>query len=253
MEKLYYDLHMHSCLSPCGDNEMTPNNLAGMAALCGMQLIALTDHNSCRNCPAALAAGEKLGLLVVPGMELCTAEEIHVVCLFERLEGALSFGELVKSRSLHIPNRPDIFGDQLILDGEDNVVGREEELLISATNIGLTEAPALVRSFGGACFPAHVDRDAYSVLSVLGEFPPEADFRAAEYTEQADLPALLRTHPRLSSMLLLADSDAHRLESVPEHSGWIALPERSRECLIAALNGAAECSVGEGETVVSVL
>ena len=86
-----YDLHIHSCLSPCGDDDMTPNNLVGMAALSGCQVIAVTDHNSCKNAGAVMRAGEEAGLLVLPGMELCTAEEAHVVCLFETLEGAMAF------------------------------------------------------------------------------------------------------------------------------------------------------------------
>ena len=91
MIPLYHDLHIHSCLSPCGDNDMTPSNIAGMAAVKDLDVIALTDHNSCRNCPAAVAAGERLGVTVIPGMELTTSEEIHVVFLFPSLDQALSF------------------------------------------------------------------------------------------------------------------------------------------------------------------
>ena len=80
MNTYHYDLHIHSCLSPCGDNDMTPNNLVQMALLSGCDVIALTDHNTCRNAPAAMEAGARNGLLVIPGMELCTAEEAHVAC-----------------------------------------------------------------------------------------------------------------------------------------------------------------------------
>ena len=85
--ELYYDLHIHSCLSPCGDNDMTPANIVGMAAVKGLDVIAVTDHNSCKNCEAAMAAGEEYGVLVVPGMEICTAEEVHAVCLFRTFPG----------------------------------------------------------------------------------------------------------------------------------------------------------------------
>ena len=103
--KLYYDLHIHSCLSPCGDNEMTPFNLVNTAKVFGYDLIALTDHNSCRNCRAALEAGKAAGITVVPGMELCTSEEIHVVCLFADLDSAESFGALVREHIPPIKNR----------------------------------------------------------------------------------------------------------------------------------------------------
>ena len=90
MNSYRYDLHLHSCLSPCGDTDMTPNNLVNMAALLGCDIIALTDHNTCRNTPAAVKVGQATDVLVIPGMELCTAEEAHVVCLFETVEDALA-------------------------------------------------------------------------------------------------------------------------------------------------------------------
>ena len=95
MNRYYYDFHIHSCLSPCADNDMTPGNIAGMAALAGLQIVALTDHNSCRNCPAFFAAAKKYGIIPIAGMELTTAEDIHVVCLFERLDDALRFNDEV--------------------------------------------------------------------------------------------------------------------------------------------------------------
>ena len=118
-----YDLHVHSCLSPCADNDNTPNNLAGMGYLNGLKIMALTDHNSARNCPAFFAAAERYGIVPVPGMELTTAEDIHVVCLFPSLEDALAFNDAVDEKRIRIPNRKDIFGDQLILDAEDEVIG----------------------------------------------------------------------------------------------------------------------------------
>ena len=125
MNRYYYDFHIHSCLSPCADNDMTPNSIAGMAALAGLNLVALTDHNSCRNCPAFFAAAKRYGIIPIAGMELTTAEDIHMVCLFESLEDALAFGEAVDRRRIRIPNRTDIFGDQLLVDENDEVRGNE--------------------------------------------------------------------------------------------------------------------------------
>ena len=119
MNRYYYDFHIHSCLSPCADNDMTPNNIAGMAALAGLQIVALTDHNSCRNCPAFFEAAKKAGIIPVAGMELTTAEDIHIVCLFEHLEDALRFNDAVDERRIRIPNRTDIFGDQILMNVED--------------------------------------------------------------------------------------------------------------------------------------
>ena len=104
MDSLFYDFHIHSCLSPCGDDEMTPANLVGMAKVKGLDVIALTDHNSCRNCPAAIVHGEQYGITVIPGMELCTVEEVHVICLFPDLPSALAFDAYVYERLLPIRN-----------------------------------------------------------------------------------------------------------------------------------------------------
>ena len=114
---------------------MTPNNIAGMAALAGVNIVALTDHNSSRNCPAFFAAAKKNGIIPVAGMELTTAEDIHVVCLFEELENALRFNDEVDSKRIRIPNRIDIFGDQLLMDENDQVIGTEADFLSNATQI----------------------------------------------------------------------------------------------------------------------
>ena len=143
MNTYHYDLHIHSCLSPCGDNDMTPNNLVQMALLSGCDVIALTDHNTCRNAPAAMEAGARNGLLVIPGMELCTAEEAHVVCLFETLEGALEFDHYIYENMPHVKNRPEIFGEQRLLDGEDGPVGEEENLLLVSSFVGVDQVVGL--------------------------------------------------------------------------------------------------------------
>ena len=124
-----YDLHVHSCLSPCADNDNTPNNIAGMAHLSGIKIVALTDHNSAKNCPAFFEAAKRYGIVPVAGMELTTSEDIHVVCLFEELENAMRFDEFIAAKRVLIKNRTDIFGDQLILDGNDEMIGTEEHLL----------------------------------------------------------------------------------------------------------------------------
>lgn len=233
--KAHYDLHLHSCLSPCGDLDMTPNNIAGMAKLCGLDIIALTDHNTCKNCRSAIEAGKKQGVCVVPGMELCTAEEIHVVCLFPTLQNALSFDGAVYPHLMDIKNRADIYGQQLMLDENDEPAGLEEKLLITAADIPLYGLSGFVGGFGGVCFPAHIDRDSYSILSVLGEIPPEEQFSAIEITANGDVEALKKQHPALSGMILLKDSDAHYLENMQEASSFLELPELSAQCLVRAL------------------
>lgn len=234
--KLRYDLHLHSCLSPCGDTDMTPNNIVGMAKLLGYDIIALTDHNSCLNTPAAVKVGQRLGVTVVPGMELCTREEAHVVCLFPTMEAALAFGERVREKSPEILNRPEIFGEQLVLDEEDQVIGKEEKLLIAAADIGIYEVLPLARSYGGTAFPAHVDKDSYSVTASLGEIPPEIGFLCAELSPRADREKVLKMYPALSGMRILQDSDSHYLENMPDAGPVLELEENTAACLIAVLD-----------------
>lgn len=159
MNKYYYDLHIHSCLSPCGDNDMTPNNIAGMAALKGLHLLALTDHNTSKNCPAFFEACRRQGIVPIAGMELTTAEDIHIVCLFETLEAAMDFDAFVDSKRIRIKNRTDIFGEQIICNANDEPLGQEEFLLSNATALPLEKAVESARAHGarrlsGTCRPA---------------------------------------------------------------------------------------------------
>ena len=213
MTRYRYDFHVHSCLSPCGDADNTPNNLAGMACLNGVGIMALTDHNTSRNCPAFFAAAKRYGIVPIAGMELTTAEDIHVVCLFETLEEALAFNDEVDTRRIRIKNREDIFGEQLILDGEDNVIGHEEDLLINATTISLDEAPLIVEKYRGVCYPAHIDRPANGAIEILGDFPHYAGFRLAELHDRENKDAYTKKYG-LQEIRLLFSSDAHYLDQL---------------------------------------
>lgn len=237
MNSYHYDLHVHSCLSPCGDNDMTPNNLVQMALLSGCEILAITDHNTCRNAPAALEAGERNGLLVIPGMELCTSEEAHVVCLFETLEGALEFDRYVYEHMPHVPNRPEIFGDQRILNGEDEQVGEEENLLLVSSFISVDQVVALTGQYGGVAFPAHVNRDSYSVIASLGAIPPEAAFTSGEVTRDCDLEAFREQHPELEGLNIFRDSDSHYLETLAGDPWTVTLPERSVKAVLDKVKG----------------
>ena len=235
--KLFYDFHLHSCLSPCGDNEMTPFNLVNTAKVFGYDIIALTDHNSCKNCRAAVKAGKAAGITVVPGMELCTSEEIHVICLFPDCDKAEAFSALVHENIPPVKNRTEIFGDQLVMDSTDAVLGQEELLLNTASAFSVDDVPALVKDYGGVCFPAHIDRASFSLLSSLGDFPADLDVAAFELTPDADEQSYLEKYPAVRGKRILRDSDAHYLENMllPRHT--IDLPECSAQAVIDALRG----------------
>ncbi len=229
--RVYYDFHMHSCLSPCGDEDMTPNNMVNMAMLDGLQVIAISDHNTTGNAEAFLQVAEGAGITAFAGMELETAEEIHVLCLFPDLSAARAFDlEVVAPALPPIKNRVDIFGRQLLMNAEDEIVGEEERYLINATSITIDALPGLIQRYGGIAIPAHIDKSTKSILSQLGFIDPSWGYRLLELSK--NVPAdFLQTHPELFNCSFLYDSDAHYLQDVGEEGGknYLELPNASSQ------------------------
>ncbi|WP_455381462.1 PHP domain-containing protein [Salinispira pacifica] len=198
---LRVDLHLHSCLSPCGDLEMSPRLIARTARQRGLDAIALCDHNSALNCPAFAAACAEEGILAVHGLEVTTREELHVLSLFSDAVSAVEFGELVYGRILSGPFDAERYGDQVYVDEQENIIGSVEKLLIGAVDLSLEEVEAEVHAEGGLVVPAHIDRSNYSVISQLG-FLPHGNYDAVEiYRPQGAGSA--RGYP------VIVSSDAH--------------------------------------------
>lgn len=243
MSKYYYDLHIHSCLSPCGDDDMTPANIAGMAMLNGLNLVALTDHNTSKNCPAFFRHAKRHGLVPVAGMELTTAEDIHVICLFPTLDGAMEFDGFVEGKRIRIPNRKEIFGNQLIMDENDEVSGEEADLLINATSIDIESAYREVTSRGGACYPAHVDRESGGMIAVLGDMPDSPAYASFELNDKASHDGYLERYPKLREMRYIVSSDAHYLPDISRAENFLELDDepyssqKVRDSLIKYLRG----------------
>ena len=222
MRKYYYDLHTHSCLSPCGDADSTPASIAGMAKLAGLDIIALTDHNSSKNCPAFFEAARAYGIIPIAGMELTTSEDIHAVCLFEELDDAMRFDEFVDSHRMQIDNRPEIFGEQLILDADDNAIGSVDKLLTVATDISIDDARSVVEGFGGVCYPAHIDRDANGIIAVLGTLPPDTDFTWFEIRD-GERREEFASRYGIDKDRFIISSDAHYLEGLKDKENFLML------------------------------
>ena len=218
------DLHIHSCLSPCADEEMTPGTIAGIAKLNGLTIVALTDHNTCGNCESFFAACENYGVVPVAGMELTTSEDVHLLCLFKTLLDATAFSEAVDHKRIKIKNRPEIFGRQLLIDLEDEPCGEEAFLLINATTLSLEEATSLCTEHRGIAIPAHIDRESNGMLSTLGGVPETPDFPTIEVREAENLPELVRKYPLLRRKREIVSSDAHRICEIAEPGFPINLP-----------------------------
>lgn len=235
MNRFYYDLHIHSCLSPCAEDQMTPGNIAGMATLAGINVMALTDHNSARNCPAFFACARSYGLVPVAGMELTTSEDIHVVCLFEDINDALRFDEHVYSRIIRVKNRVDVYGHQFMFNEDDEPVGEEEYLLSNATDISYDDVRDLVASFKGICFPAHIDREANGVVSTLGTLPEHPDFPCAELYDLEKTGEYTARFPQLRSKRIVTGSDAHFFTGMRDASAFFEAEAEGEEEIRKAL------------------
>lgn len=227
--KYYYDLHIHSALSPCGDMDMTPNNIVNMSVLKGLDIIAISDHNSVGNVRSAMEVASDKPITVIPAMEVETSEEVHVLCLFPDIESAEKAEAELRANFPFIENRAEIFGEQAFMNSEDEITGYEEQLLVTATSLSIDDVKTLADKTGGVAIPAHVDRNSYSVLSNLGVLP-NIGFNTIEVSK--------KSAPENYEYLrkkIIQNSDAHYLEDISEPEQQIELPECTPEALISYL------------------
>lgn len=224
---LFADLHIHSCLSPCGDNDMTPGNILGMAVVKGLDAVAIADHNAARNLPAAQKIADAYGLLLVPAIEITTREEVHMLGYFPDVPTAVDFGAMLKEHLPQKKNKPSFFGEQLVMDEDDQVIDTEDALLIGATDLPLEECAEKVRAVGGVPVPAHINRGNNGLLINLGFMPPEPAFTTVEVWR--DLPCPLEP---LENKHVLHSSDAHYLGDIQEQVFSLRLPEKSVAALL---------------------
>jgi predicted metal-dependent phosphoesterase TrpH len=208
------DLHIHTVLSACAETEMLPELIVERAQELSLSIIAVTDHNSAENTAAVLNAAEGTGITVLPGMELQTREEAHLVCLFDTLEQVGLWQEKVYARLPDLKNDEDAFGTQVVLDAEGRVAGKNERLLLTSTSFSVEEAVREVRELGGLCIPAHVDRPAYSIIANLGFIPPDLGITGVEISHLVGPKEARARFPELERYSLVANGDAHRLREM---------------------------------------
>ena len=229
---IYCDLHIHSCLSPCGDMLMTPNNIVGMAFIKQLDAIAVCDHNTAENLPAVKEVADMMGVTLLPGMELTTREEAHMLAYFPDVESALRFSHLVHEHLPPVANRPEFFGRQVIMNSQDEEVGEEERLLISALDWSFEECERQIHLHSGLCVPAHINRGSNGVLNALGFLPGGAKYDALEVSDAVAMPPV-----DLSGYRTLRSSDAHYLENILEPTFQLEVREKSTQALFDAIAG----------------
>lgn len=225
--KFSYDLHIHSALSPCAENDMTPVTIVGTAKILGLDFVAVSDHNSIKNVEVALMAGEAYDIKVVPAIELQTNEDVHVLCLFKTYEDLKSFASEIPFSTRK--NRDDIFGEQLVMDEDDNVVGIEESMLLDSADISVDAVPEIVARHDGVAIPAHIDREGNGMLAILGSIPK--CYPTVELSSKCD-----RADEESwgSSRLVVIDSDAHVLGDISTR-GSIDIDEYTVSALVERL------------------
>jgi hypothetical protein len=233
--KLYYDFHIHSALSPCGDEDMTPNNIINMAMLKKLDAIAVTDHNIASNCSACMALGRKNGIIVIPGMEVQTKEEVHVLCLFETIEKIEAFGKELNTHFEWLPNSEEVLGCQLILDEDDRLIGKEKRLLIHSVDLSIYALVSLVHRYEGLAIPAHIDKRAFSLISNLGFISPDLNVDAFELYKMTTLEKFISKNPMYRSYRYIFNSDAHYLHDISEREHWLEVEDMSIESIFKTL------------------
>ena len=205
-----FDLHIHSCLSPCANLEMSPGEIVKRAVGAGMGGIALTDHQSARNAPAIAECARRAGLKCLYGLEVCTAEEVHTLALFDTPEQAMEMTGWIYDAMPKRVNDPDVFGDQPVVTWDDDIVDMEWRILALGCRKTIPEAAAKCRELDGVYVAAHIDRPNFSVYSQLGGIP-EKCFDAVELSRTADESVWL---PKAQGYAVIRSSDAHNLDDV---------------------------------------
>lgn len=201
------DLHIHSCLSPCGSLEMSPKAIAEKGADLGLKLMALTDHNTALNCPAFEINCRENGIVPVFGVEVTSKEEAHIVALFETVETALDFGSFVYLLMPDMENNPEVLGDQIVVNEDEEIIDEVEKYLGNASELTIDNIKSEIKKRGGLFIPAHIDKPVFSIPSQLGFLPPD-DYDAVEVFTPSN------ASDYNSSYTVISNSDAHYIDDI---------------------------------------
>lgn len=228
------DLHLHSCLSPCAELQMSPRKIVARAKEKAIDIIAICDHNSAENVPAVIEAGRQLSLKVIPGIEVTTREEVHLLALFAKAELAFELQERIYT---HLPgeNNPDLYGWQIVANENDEVLSFNQRLLIGATTLTLEETIDLIHSIGGLAIASHIDRQGFSLLGQLGFIPPGLPLDALEIS-----PRLSFEEARKKFVFpypLVTFSDAHKPDDIGAATTSFLVADLVFEEIVMALKG----------------
>jgi 3',5'-nucleoside bisphosphate phosphatase len=220
------DLHIHTVLSGCAEIEMVPSLILWQAEKKGLNLIAITDHNACHNTEAVIEAARGTNIHVLPGMELQSREEVHLLCLFDAVEPCKAWQDKVFQKLLPLANQENLFGPQYVVNAAGEWLWTEKRLLATSTDMTVEEIVDQVTSLEGVVIPAHVDRPTFSLLSNLGLIPKTLPIKALEVTPYFNLQKGFREWPELKNWCLIVNGDAHRLHDIQNRTQFkMAYPD----------------------------
>ncbi len=214
MPRFKADLHIHTCLSPCGDLDMSPRNIVQSAMQEGLDMIAITDHNSTRNVQTCVEIGKKTGLFVIPGCEVNTQEEVHCLCYFPDVMALNEFQRYLDEKMLDIKNDPALFGYQVAVDENDVIVYEENRSLFTGIQDDIESVQQKVHSLNGVFAPAHIDRPKNGIYGQLGFIPFDLKYDALEISRRIQPEDFLKLHPEIANDFILRGSDAHYLHDI---------------------------------------
>jgi PHP family Zn ribbon phosphoesterase len=229
------DLHLHTCLSPCAEIEMTPREIVRVSLERGLDIIAVTDHNSAENAEATRRAAEGTGLDVLAGIEITSSEEVHVLALFESPDRARLMQEVIYDNLPPGENDERLYGQQVVVNESDEVEGFNKRLLISATRLPVGSILDVILSFGGISIASHVDRESFSVLSQLGFIPEDLRFDAVEISSRMSREKAETTFAGMRPFTRVSFSDAHCVKDIGKRSTTFTMKERTFQEMKQAL------------------
>jgi PHP family Zn ribbon phosphoesterase len=229
------DLHIHSCLSPCGDEAMRPRALVNKALTKGLDMIAICDHNSAENTAAFIRAGDERGLKVLPGIEVTSREEIHLIALFDIPEDCTALQNLIY-QNLPGENVEEVFGPQTVVNERDETVGVNRRMLIGATLLPLEQIVSMVGSLRGVTIASHIDRQAFSLLGQLGFIPEGLSLDGLEISARTSKEEAQKRFYAYRHYSFVRFSDAHYLEDIGKNITHFLLAQTTSEEIKMALH-----------------
>jgi len=231
------DLHIHTCLSPCADLYMSPLRIVEKAASCGLNIIAICDHNSMENAEVTQRLAKEKGINAILGIEITSSEEVHILGLFRDVHDAIEMQEIIYENLLPGENDEEAFGMQVVVNENDEVLDFNKRLLIGATRLSVNKIVESIHSFEGLAIAAHIDREGFGIIGQLGFIPPDLKLDALEISRNISIEEAIKRFKEYSHIPWITSSDAHKLDDIGRVSTGFFMHHSTFDELCLTLKG----------------